>query len=158
MGQSCGARTIISISLMRKLRPRDATYFIQICIQIGETQSWASELDRLSIQTSSLARTSPCPSWWLTARSLITRMHPESKTSDSTFLGRAQRGKQNPPTASQNSESEDGPRIACDWEATGLRGQVGAAQGGHKGASSDFSLVPSKPQTPLSLCVVPIPG
>lgn len=87
--------------------------------------------------------------------SLITQMDPEPKMSDLTFVSGLGTREPEPPTASQNSESEDGPRIACDCEVTGLRGQVGTAQGGHKRASSDFSLVPRNLQTPVSLWCSP---
>lgn len=147
LGQSPGARIIIPISQIRKLRPGDATDLIQVCA-IGKTQSWASEVGLLSIQTPSLplpsSLTSLCP---LLAGCHIP-YHSNAPWAQVVRLDISERGTREPepPTASQNSESEDGPRIACDCEVTGQRGQVGTAQGGHKRASSDSSLVPSKPK------------
>lgn len=132
---------------MLGLRPGDATDVIQICA-IGKTQSWASELVFCPYKLPpylSLPLSHPYVRYWLAAH---VPYHSNAPWAQVVRLDISERGTREPepPTASQNSESEDGPRIACDYEVTGRRGQVGTAQGGHKRASSDSSFVPSKPK------------
>lgn len=77
-------------------------------VQLGRTQSWASEVGLLSIQHP--LPTSPFLSHILMSQRvagcpgpLISPMHPESKPSDLTFLGWAQQGNQKLPLPVQTA-------------------------------------------------------